>query len=182
MLKLPGNTLESARSGREPLVESFEVLAKQYEPMIYKIINSLHIYKDIDEYYQIGLIALWDAMKHFDIEAGHFASYAYANIKGYILQELSKKHLLEERMVCPQEGYWDALEEVYTEQPLEYDLLLSYCRSLTEKEKKWVIAACLNGYSVKQIAEREQVSVSAVKEWRRSAKRKLRKQLERMNP
>lgn len=172
----------SARSGREPLVESFNELAKQYEPMIHNIINTLHIYKDREEYYQIGLIGLWDAMKNFDREKGHFSSFAYIYIKGRMLSELGKNHKQEKRMVCPKEEYWDTVEEVYSQQPLEYDLLLAYCNQLTEKEKKWVIASCLYGYSVKEIAERENVSVSAVKQWRSNAKRKLRMQLERMEP
>lgn len=172
----------SALSWRETLVESFEELAKQYEPMIHSIINNLHIYKNKDDYYQIGLIALWNAMNAFDVERGHFTSYAYSKIRGHILNELLKNHKFEKTFICRQEEYWDTLEEVYIQQPLEFELLLSYCGQLTAKEKKWIIASCLNGYSDKEIAELEKVSVSAVKQWRSNAKKKLRRRFKRMRP
>lgn len=161
-------------------MESFEELARQFEPMIHNIMNTLHIYKNKDEYYQVGLIGLWNAMKNFDMERGNFSSFAYLNIKGYMLNELGKNHKLEEKTILPKEEYWETAEGGYSQQLLEYELLLSYCEKLTEKEKKWVIAACLNGYSVKEIAERENVSVSTVKQWRSNAKKKLRMQWERM--
>ncbi|MFB3163800.1 sigma factor-like helix-turn-helix DNA-binding protein [Neobacillus sp. 179-J 1A1 HS] len=50
----------------------------------------------------------------------------------------------------------------------------SYCEGLTEKEAKWVIAMSLDQLSVKEIAEREKVLVSAVKQWRSGALKKLR--------
>ncbi|MDQ0974630.1 DNA-directed RNA polymerase specialized sigma subunit [Neobacillus niacini] len=40
-------------------MESFDELVVQYQPMIHKIIQSLHIYRNEDEFYQTGLIGLW---------------------------------------------------------------------------------------------------------------------------
>ena len=59
--------------------------------MIYQIIHSLHIYKNHDEFYQIGLIALWEASNQFDETKGAFLSYAYATVKGRILTEIAKQ-------------------------------------------------------------------------------------------
>ncbi|WP_396954597.1 sigma factor-like helix-turn-helix DNA-binding protein [Neobacillus sp.] len=53
------------------------------------------------------------------------------------------------------------------------ELLLSYCQGLTEKETKWVLASCLQFLSIREIAEQEQVSISAVKQWRNGARKKL---------
>ncbi len=159
-------------------MESFEQLAKQYEPMIHRIIRSLNIYKNIEEYYQVGLIGLWDAKECFDAEKGNFTNYAYTYIKGRILNELSKASKQEERTVYPKEEYWELIEEPHEQQPLEVEFLLACCEGLTEKETKWVLAACLTDLSIKEIAEKEQVSVSAVKQWRAGAKRKLRGRLE----
>jgi hypothetical protein len=52
MVKVPGNLMESALIKKDFTLESFEQLTKQYTPMIHKIINSLHIYKNRDEFFQ----------------------------------------------------------------------------------------------------------------------------------
>lgn len=154
---------------------NFEQFAEQYTPMIYKIINSLHIYKNKDEFYQTGLIALWEAYANFDEAKGSFTNYAYSLIKGRILTELTKARKQEERSVYPDEVYWDTVKDEQTETPFEVEFLRSLCGDLTEKETRWVLYTCLNGFSVREIAEREHVSVSAVKQWRSNAKRKLKK-------
>jgi DNA-directed RNA polymerase len=159
-------------------MESFDQLAKQYEPMIHKIIHSLHIYKNVEEYYQVGLIGLWDAKECFDAEKGKFSTYAYSYIKGRILNELTRVSKQEERVVYPKEEYWEMIEEPNPEHPFEVEFLLSYCQDLTPKETKWVLASCLTDMSIKDIADKEHVSISAVKQWRSGAKRKLRGLLE----
>ncbi|MFB3163846.1 sigma factor [Neobacillus sp. 179-J 1A1 HS] len=63
-------------------VESFDELVVQYQPMIHKIIQSLHIYKDEDEFCQTGLIGLWEAAQSFDERKGCFSNYAYTYMKG----------------------------------------------------------------------------------------------------
>lgn len=157
-------------------MESFEQLAKQYEPMIHKIIRSLNIYKNKEEYYHIGLVGLWEAAEAFDPAKGEFSNYAYSYIKGQILNEMNRINLREERSVYPKEEYWGTLVEQNPGNPLEMEFLLSSCQTLTEKETKWVIYTCFELLSVKEIAEKEQVSISAVKQWRNGAKKKLQKE------
>lgn len=177
MVKLPGNTMERARSRKDCKMESFEQLSKQYEPMIHKIIRSLHIYKNKENYFHIGLIGLWEAKEAFNPEKGEFTNYAYTFIKGQILNEMNRNNRSEERSVYPKEEYWETVEETNAVQPLEIEFLLSYCQVLTEKETKWVIYTCVDFLSVREIAEKENVSVSAVKQWRNGAKKKLKEQL-----
>jgi RNA polymerase sigma factor (sigma-70 family) len=159
-------------------VESFEQLANQYQLMIHKIIHSLHIYKNQEEFYQTALIGLWEAKERFDPEKGTFTNYAYTYIKGKLQTEMKRTNTWELRNVYPKEEYWEAIEDQDSSQPLEVELLLSYCHDLKEKEKKWVLDACLGFLSVREIAEKENVSVSAVKLWRSGALKKLRGQLE----
>ncbi|WP_342433213.1 sigma-70 family RNA polymerase sigma factor [Neobacillus sp. FSL H8-0543] len=155
-------------------MESFEQFAKQYEPMIHKIIRALHIYKNQDQFYQTGLIGLWEAKDLFDKRKGNFTNYAYTYIKGKILTEMFRENKRNDRYIVPKEEYWETIEDSESQQPLEAELLLSYCQNLTEKETKWVVAACLDDISVRQLAEKEKVTLSAVKQWRSSALRKLR--------
>lgn len=159
-------------------MESFDLLARQYEPMIHKIIRSLHIYKNRDDFIHIGFISLWEASLSFDHTKGEFSNYAYSFIRGRILREMTRNNRQEERSVYPKEEYWETVEDQCVEIPLEADFLLSYCEGLTEKETKWVLYTCIEFLSVREIAEKENVSPSAVKQWRKGARRKLHPTLE----
>lgn len=166
-----------ARFLKGSTLESFEHLSQQYQPMIHKIMHSLHIYQNIDEYFQIGLIALWEASNHFDPDKGIFTSYAYTFIKGRIINEMSKNIKIEKKMVYPKEEYWENMEDSCVIDPLEENLLLSYCSSLTPNQTKWVLYAFLQNLTINEIAEREKVSPSAVKSWRVGARGRIKDEL-----
>lgn len=159
-------------------MESFAELAKQYEPMIWKIIHSLHIYKNQEEYFQTGLIALWDASNRFIEGKGSFTSFAYSYIKGRIQTEMTSSNQYESRSVYPKEEFWEVLKDESPDRTLETEFIQSYCKKLTDNQRKWVLYTALDFLSVREIAEREHVSVSAVKAWRKGAREKLKGQLE----
>lgn len=156
-------------------MESFEQLAIQYEPMIHRIMHSLHIYKNKDEFRQLGLIALWKASKRFDPEKGQFPTYAYSFIKGYLQMELTKTTLESERTIYPTEDFWENTVNPFPENHIEKETLLFYCHALTPNQKKWFLLTSLENLSVSEIAEKEKVSISAVKSWRKGAREKLKK-------
>lgn len=142
--------------------------------MIHKIINSLHIYKNYEEFYQLGLIALWEATRRFDASKGKLASYVYLYIKGYLLMELNKCHKSEEKCLYPEEEFWKTIEDHSSFFPLEKETLLSYCTGLTPNQTKWVIYTALYDLTVNEIAKLEKVSISAVKSWRTGAREKIK--------
>lgn len=154
-------------------MESFDELVAHYGKMIHSIIHSLHLFKNREEYFQIGLIALWQASEQFDPNKGSFTSYAYTYIKGKILTELRKNKLLEERNVQVEDEALELMAESYYDHPLEETLLLSYCTNLTENQTKWFMYTVLQQLSVKEIAKKEGVTLSAVKQWRNGARGKL---------
>ncbi|MGJ7910812.1 sigma-70 family RNA polymerase sigma factor [Neobacillus sp. LXY-1] len=155
-------------------MESFEQLAKQYEPMIHKIINTLNIFNRRDEFYQHGLVALWEASNSFNSEKGTFTNYAYTFIRGRMLTELNNLYKDLENTICPKEEYWETIEDTCPVCPFEKEILLTYCETMTPKQRLWVLQRFINGYSDKEIAEIENVSISAVKNWRMGAKEKVR--------
>jgi RNA polymerase sigma factor (sigma-70 family) len=159
-------------------VESFDELVVQYQPMIRKIIKSLHIYKNQHEFYQTGLIALWEAAQSFDERKGNFSNFAYTSIKGKMLSEMTQNNLYKERNVLPQkEEFWDKIDGQKSPLFLEKETIQSYCEGLTEKEATWVMKSYINQLSIKEIAESEKVTVSAVKQWKLGALRKLREKV-----
>jgi len=59
----------------------------EYENLVFSIISKYRSYFDKDDLYQVGMIGLIDAYKHFDESVGiKFSSYAYY----YILGEVTK--------------------------------------------------------------------------------------------
>jgi RNA polymerase sigma factor (sigma-70 family) len=158
-------------------LESFNQLVAQYEPMIYKIMQSLHLYKNLDEFYQLGLIGLWEASERFDSGRGEFTNYAYATIKGKLLTELAKSKQFEERTLHPEEEFWAVLEEPQAEEAFEEPLFVLYRKKLTKNQYKWLLYTVQGGLSVKEIAKRESVSPSAVKAWRAGAREKLKRMI-----
>lgn len=168
--------MEGALTGKVFWVENFHEVVEQYEPMIYHIMNSLSIYKDRDEYYQIGLIALWESWKKFDSKKGSFLSFSYTSIKGRILIELAKARKRDERNSYPKEEFWEFLIDE-SEDPLELATLLTYCHGLTATQKKWVILTFYYGLTMTEIAIKENVTYSAVKKWRNKAMKELKRKL-----
>lgn len=171
-VEIPGNTMKGAPFRKASAMDDFEQLAEQFNSMIFSIIHTLHIYKNKDEFYQIGLLALWDASKNFDEKKGaQFSTYAYHYIKGRIMTSLRKESKREERILYPSEEFWGLIE--YEMRVLEKENLLDYFYQLTQNQEKWVIAHFYNGLKDREIAERENVSISSVKQWRKLAMKKL---------
>jgi DNA-directed RNA polymerase len=141
MLELPRNNRNRATQ-KELLVENFEQLATQYGPMIHKIIHSLNIYHNQEEFYQTGLIGLWEASNRFNVEKGKFSNYAYSYIKGKILTELSATMKQKDRSIYPEGKYWDTIEDQDSPQPLEVELLLSYCKRSNGKRNEMGLSQC----------------------------------------
>lgn len=155
-------------------MESFDELVEQYQPMIHKIIHSLHIYRNEDEFYQTGLIGLWEATQSFDKRKGSFSNYAYTYMKGKMLSHMSQNNQFNERLIHPKVEFWETIVDHESSNYLEKETINIYCEGLTEKEAKWVIAMSKDQLTIKEIAAREKVSVSAVKQWRSGAIRKLK--------
>lgn len=151
-------------------MEDFSKLAIQYTPMIHQIIQTLSIYKNKDDFFQIGLIALWEAQTKFDENKGRFLNFAYTSVKGRMLNELAKQHREERKIPLQMDSYcYDSI--------LQLETILSYTETLTVKQKNWVLLTFIENLSLPEIADKLEVSVAAVKSWRSSALQKLRKEL-----
>lgn len=154
----------------------FEKLHQQFKPMIYHIMKKLTIYKNEQEFYQIGCIALWEASLRFKEEKGEFKSYAYSYIIGRM-----KSALREERMKQEKENRLRAISVQEESSKDDFSTILSesvidrISSRLTANQSKWIKGYCMYGKTPSEIAQDEGVSISAVKAWRRDAIAKLRK-------
>ena len=159
-------------------MKSFDETAGQYSKMIYSIIHSLRIYKNIDHYYCIGLEALWEAEKKYMPETSSFTTFAYSVIKGRIRNQLRQDARWDIR-----NHITDAIEhsntQTYSEEYFPYEFITICAPHLTEKQLCWLVGTYVHQFSISDIAQQENVAPSAVKSWRRSALEKLRKELQK---
>jgi RNA polymerase sigma factor (sigma-70 family) len=150
--------------------QSFEEVLNQFTPLIKGQLKALNIYKDHENFYQIAMIALWEAYRNFSEEKGSFSAYAFGYVRGRLLTALKKSAVYEER---------NELQETFEEGGVEDDYLMketieAYLEHLTDNQRKWVTYYVFQQLTPTEIAEKENVSVEAVKSWRKQAIKKLR--------
>jgi RNA polymerase sigma factor (sigma-70 family) len=155
---------------------SFEEVVEVHSPLILHILKTLHVYKDHEIYYQVGLVGLWEAQSRYNPDKGAaFATFAFSIIRGRILSSLTKENQYYTRFQPTEhEEQLDAFDES-SEIKLEEDILTTYCSDLTENQRKWVVGKIIEDKKIKDIALEHGVSMEAVKTWRREALKKLRK-------
>lgn len=80
----------------------------------------------------------------------------------------------KERNVYPKDEFWKTIADWLPDRALEREILFSYCEILTPNQQKWLLYTFWEGLSIKEIAELEKVTVSAVKQWRTGAREKIK--------
>lgn len=147
------------------------------EPVIYSIIRKLHIYKNVEDYYQTGLVSLWQAYQSFDPEKGTFMTYAYSYIRGAILTELAKDAKKEDHEWKPDDFEWGIIADRNGRSYDETVLLKEILNKLPEKLKQIAELHYIKGYQLKEIAELMNVSYTSVKNWKRELVKQLRREM-----
>ncbi|WP_227937582.1 sigma-70 family RNA polymerase sigma factor [Alkalihalobacillus deserti] len=152
----------------------FDEVLRMYEPAIKKQLVSLRLYKDYDEFYQIGCIALWNAYQQFNPDKGHFPTYAISFIRGRMLSHLSKENKYSERHAFVAEDVMEFVPSVSDQIPLEAELLEAYLWNLTAKEKAWVYEAIFLQKKPSEIQDIFCISRNSIYTLRKNALKKMR--------
>lgn len=144
------------------------------------MIKNLRIYKNDDDMYQIGLIALWEAWQKYQPDKGSFAALAKQTVRGRLLHELRRQRTYDDRHIF--ERQTDTEASIFTRQadpfadiPLEADIIHTYIASLSERQQLWVREAIITGKTSKDIASEQHVSTHTVRSWKKAALKNLRK-------
>ncbi|MEE6451407.1 sigma-70 family RNA polymerase sigma factor [Gottfriedia acidiceleris] len=150
---------------------TFEECLNQYSRMIKATMKKLHLYKNFDEYYQIGQIALWKAYQQYQTEKGSFSSYAYLTVRGYLLNELSKAIKYDERNVFSEKG----IEEVvYFDEVFTLVNFMSFLDGISPLQKQILIKRFYFNLEFAQIAKNLNMKESSVRSSYRYALKRLR--------
>lgn len=159
-------------------MEDFEPLVNQYNPLIHHIMRKLNIICEKDEFYQIGLIALWEASQNFNPEKGQFLSYAYKSIQGKMLIQLCKSTKINGRELKKSPEYWDLLKVEEDVSFLEWYFPKPFLTSLTNNQYIWLAEYIQFGKTITDIAYEYHTTYATVKSWKRMALKKLKHYLE----
>ncbi|MCT1901843.1 RNA polymerase sigma factor [Oceanobacillus sojae] len=170
-----------------------EDFIEQNQRRVYYQMARLQIDEWEGDYFQEGLVAMWRAYENYNPDKGPLTTYMNFQIRNRLVDVLRQS--IVERKYFEQLGiqfksetqsgnYMDGnilpFEREGKSNPLaimaqtnESDFL-KLTEVLTEKQKIWFNHAIVEGLSNQEIAEKEEVSLEAVKSWAKSAKRKLR--------
>jgi len=145
-----------------------------FEPAIKKQLISLRLYKDYDEFYQIGCIALWNAYQQFNPDKGHFPTYAISFIRGRMLTHLNKEAKYSERHTFADAEFVELIPSTSDLIPLEGELIELYLYNLNDKEKKWVHEAIILQKKPSELQKSFCLSRNSIYHLKKGALKKMR--------
>ncbi len=156
----------------------FEEVLRDYERMIHHLIHKYQI-RDVEgEFYQEGLIAVWEAFKSYDQTKSKLSTYVYSCIARRFINKIRKENRESEK----QQKWLDqvTIEDLMIEDELDLDtrMLMDIQEELSDKQWCWFVEFVLRDRSVRSIAEQRGVTENAVKNWGKLARKKIRHTLE----
>ncbi|MUV38776.1 DNA-directed RNA polymerase [Lentibacillus sp. JNUCC-1] len=159
---------------------SFEEIYEQNRKRIHYHLHKLNIHDPHQEFFQEGLIALWNAHQTYQPDKGPMSTYFNYTIK-YRLIDHIRKHQREHQHYS--DTYQDLQDESHhmSSEPPHRDLPASLLQESAIQELKhhlthnqWTWLHCtIEGHSTSEIAFLHQTTIDAVNSWRRGARRKL---------
>lgn len=154
---------------------TFEEAAQLYERMIRKQLKRLCIYRNHEEFYQCGLIALWKAYEQFDEQKGAFSTYAFYTVRGYLLGKLHKERRVEERQVVLE----PELAETISAEELGSDSdFFQYLAPLNGRQRLIVEERLYHGKKLTAIAQEHGMTYDQVRSFYRRALKKIKEYAE----
>lgn len=151
---------------------TFEEAVELYNRLIKKQMKVLGIWRDYEEYYQCGLIALWRAYEQFEEEKGSFPAYALYTVRGYLLVQLQRETRFTTRHSCWEPHLADELFAADTQECLD-----DYMYGLNEEQQYVIKARFMSGYTLQEIADKLGGTYNRVRYVYRTALAKMEKQV-----
>lgn len=152
-------------------MDNFEQCLQQFEPMISATMRKLNVYRDFEQFRQVGRIALWQAWERFDQEKGAFAPYASRSIWGAMLDYMKSENRFSDYMIQTENeqllDYIDLHGEVFSENSDErWDDIEDVFPQLSKQDRLLVKWLYFDKLTQKECATRIGISVPGVKKRR----------------
>lgn len=168
--------------------QELRTLLLRHERRIHFQIHRLNIRNEqYDDFYAEGMIALWKALEDYDESQGEIGTFLNHRIRfrlidyqRTIIRHIEKdKEAMESQIIAKDSGNTvgttNQMLICVTGGQLKDETFWHDIQSeLSGNQWKWIRHFVIDGLSIKEIMELENVSESAVKSWAREARRKLR--------
>lgn len=154
-------------------MQDVEQLITENEILIKKVIYKLRIYRDLDEYMQVGRIALWQALQKYDATKGDFAMFAYMTVKYAVIRALSKANHISEHELAVEEDVMivNSQQQYLITTGLEWP---EWFEELNKDEQFLLIVLFEKDLSLKEIADKYKLSYETIKKRHQRLLTKLR--------
>ena len=152
-----------------------EALIKRYRYIVDVVLNKYRIYYDREEFEQIAMIALWQALENFDESKGGLESYLYSMIRFTISKALQKKYVEIEHTEISDERF-QFLSSNDDERNFEKVMVREILTFLKEEERRIIELSYIYGLTNKEISKLLGKSEESVKKKRNRIIKKLRQQ------
>ncbi|WP_371817586.1 sigma factor [Virgibacillus sp. MSJ-26] len=163
-----------------------DLLMKNKQRIYYQL-HTLSINDTHQEYYQEGLVAMWNAYRTYHADKGLLATYFNYTIRYRLIDLLcqenrhkeKKKQYLQHMMSEMDKRNFLYFHSTCCVLKSQHSTLLDTLKwlnvkaNLTENQWKWVKYYMIEGFSIRNIAAQENVSTDAVKSWGRDVRKKL---------
>lgn len=156
-------------------LEFNEVLSK-YDRLIHHLIHKLGITDYYGDFYQEGMIALYEAYRKY-YGRDTFTKIAYIVVKNRLIDVIRKDRRYRNHDIVNDNIEHNTYDTPFHDS-LDPYLLLQIKQVLTKKQYTYVEKRIIKGFTLKEIAEQEQTTIDAVKGWGKEVKKKLRLLLE----
>ncbi|WP_099159594.1 sigma-70 family RNA polymerase sigma factor [Virgibacillus ndiopensis] len=168
---------------------TFEEILEQNKRRVYYHIRKLKLNDSHQEFYQEGLVAMWNAYEKYQPNKGPLATYFNYVIRNRMIDLMRKqkreqenqKFFVQQHNAEHEDGnYYRNGERVYpllkvAEDFQKYEPFWDEVKdNLSENQLKWLKYFIIKDMSVKDIALQEGVTVDAVKGWGREVRKKLK--------
>ncbi|CCQ98696.1 putative RNA polymerase, sigma-24 subunit, ECF subfamily [[Clostridium] ultunense Esp] len=179
-------SMETGNDDMEGAKEAFEVIFKAYQPLLRHLVHRISYLGEWEEAMSVASIALYDAYLRFDPKKGSFGAFAKRYVRGRLLHYVGKEKKYRERQQWTgksreEDGEGREIENLVQENPIpaaELSLdIKKALHSLTEKERRCIVAIYVEGLPLARVAEREGVSHATVSTWKLRGLSKLKKEL-----
>lgn len=162
-------------------MDEFNRLLNDYEPMIYHLLKKYRVRDPEGEFYQELAICLWQATLDYEHEKMKFSTYVYNKMQ-FRLIDLFRK---DERKRNREEKYRLHVEtngQFQTMMSVPDSLFIGQLKSLlTKNEWFWFEGHVLKGQTLVEIGKSLGVSANAVRHYKRSAVRKLKNRISKVD-
>lgn len=152
----------------------FEKWVKENEDIIYHFINKYQI-KDTDgEFYQEGLLAIWEAWRNYDETKAKRSTHTYTIIRGRLLSKMHRNYKYQDQTSHISQAFIVTNAHIAEDHYFEIENIAELRAILSKKERIWFDGYILNQMPLKSIAQETDSSIVAVKSWGVCARKRIR--------